>query len=101
MAMRKLIIFFAAALMTVACSDPNQKLVYEGVALGLPQSDYVVETAAGTLKVDVISNTEYSIYSDSYWLTLPAKGQGREGFEVAYDENDGVARVAMVRISVS
>ena len=61
MTMRKLIIFFAAALMTVACSDPNQKLVYEGIALGLPLSDYVVETAAGTLKVDVISNTEYSI----------------------------------------
>lgn len=101
MTMRKLIIFFAAALMTVACSDPNQKLVYEGIALGLPQADYVVETAAGTLKVDVISNTEYNISSDSYWLTLPAKGQGREGFEVAYDENDGVARVAMVKISVS
>lgn len=87
--------------MAVACSDPNQKIIYEGSALGLPQTDYVVETAAGTLKVDVISNMQYSISTDSYWVTVPENGQGREGFELSYDGNDGVSRVAMVRLSVS
>ena len=98
--MKKILYVLTLGLAVLSCTDPNQKEIFEGVALGVPQTDYVVETAQGVVHVDVISNTNYDIISESYWVSAPSTATGRTGFDVTYQENDGVARVATIYVSI-
>ena len=99
--MRRYYITLLVALCALACTDPNEKEIFEGSALGLPQTDYVVDAAAGTVHIDVISSTTYSVLSQADWVSLPAQADGRKGFEVSYTENTGAARVAQICVSLS
>lgn len=99
--MRRFYITLFVALCALACTDPNEKEIFEGVGLGLPKTDYIVDSASGTVHVDVISNVTYSVSSQDDWVSVPAQVDGRDGFEVSYTENTGAARIAQICIWVS
>lgn len=98
--MRKIItiLSFAAAVLLTGCTEPLK--IYEGTALGLPQKSYEISTLEGSVHIDVISNSEYNISTDASWVSFPARGQGREGFDIDYQANEGVARIATFILSV-
>lgn len=100
MAMKKIIYALTVGLIALSCTDPHQKEIFEGVALGATKSDYVVDTVQGNVHVDVVSNTTYDIISEAYWVSVPATAGGRDGFDLAYQENEGVARVATIFITI-
>ena len=99
--MRRFYITLFVALCALACTDPNEKEIFEGVGLGLPKTDYTVDSASGTVHVDVISNVTYSVSSQDDWVSVPAQVDGRDGFEVSYTENTCAARIAQICIWVS
>lgn len=99
--MRRYYITLLVALCALACTDPNEKEIFEGVGLGLPETDYVVDAEAGNVHVDVISNATYSVSSQADWVSVPTQAKGREGFEVSYTENAGAARIAQICVSLS
>lgn len=99
--MRRYYMTLFVSLCALACTDPNEKEIFEGVGFGLPATDYVVDAAAGTVHVDVISNATYSVLSQADWVSVPAQAKGREGFEVSYTENAGAARIAQICVSLS
>lgn len=99
--MKKIFSILSITLSAVIFISCNETLkIYEGTALGLPQKSYEVSTVAGSIHVDVISNSEYDITSNVSWATSPSKGQGRDGFDVDYTGNEGVARIATFIISI-
>lgn len=101
MAMKKILyVLLIAGLCATSCLNPNDKEIFEGIALGVEQSDYFVEAARGSVHVKVISNTSYDVLSEASWLTAPSVGSGRNGFDVSYQENDGVARVAAIVVNI-
>lgn len=100
--MKRFIILSALAVLTaVSCNKQNEKIIYEGTALGVEQPAYFVESEAGTVHIDVISNREYTIACDAPWASMPSTAAAREGFDVRYDANDGVSRVATITLSIS
>jgi len=99
--MRRYYITLFVALCALACTDPNEKEIFEGFGLGLPKTDYVVEAAAGTVHIDVISNGTYSVSSQADWVSVPTQASGRKGFDVSFNENTGAARVAMIWVVTS
>ena len=99
--MRRFYILLFVALCALACTDPNEKVIFEGAGLGLPQTDYIVDATAGTVHIDVISNITYTVSSLADWVTVPTQANGRGGFDVSFSENTGAARVAMICISNS
>lgn len=98
---RSIILFALAVLVAASCNKQNEKTVYEGTALGVEQPAYFVDSEAGTVHIDVISNREYTIACDAPWATMPSTGSAREGFDVKYTANDGVSRVALITLSIS
>lgn len=97
--MKKIFVILASASLALAGCQEQLK-IYEGTALGLPKDSYEVSTLAGSIHVDVISNSEYRISSDASWTTSPAEGSGREGFDIDYESNEGVARIATFILSI-
>ena len=98
--MKKILYILTLGLIVLSCTDPNQKEIFNGVALGVSQSDYYVETSQGTLHVNVISNMSYDIVSEAYWVSAPSKASGSDGFDLTYQANEGVARVATIFVSI-
>lgn len=99
-AMKKILYTLTLGFIMLSCTDPNQKEIFGGVALGALKSDYIVDSAQGSVHVDVVSTTSYDITSAAYWISTPATASGRNGFDVTYQANEGVARVATIYVSI-
>ncbi len=98
--MRNTVILLVLPLLAVACAKDGHEILYKGTALGSMEKNVVVGAEAGQVTMAVISNEEYTISTRSTWAQAPATSQGRDGFTVVYEANEGAVRTAEFYLSI-
>lgn len=98
--MKRIVICLIFSLAVSACGKDAREVIFRGTALGVPEKTVVVESTAGQVHLDVISNEEYTIVTRSSWLSLPAVSRDREGITAVYEANEGALRTAEIFLAI-
>ncbi len=95
------LIGFAAAASLSSC-EVEEATVYDGCELGAEKKHFEVTAEAGSVDVDVWSNTAYRIrpLNRADWASYPATCSGTDGFTVVYEENTEFPRMATLCLAV-
>ena len=83
-----------------SCEKWPDRQVFTSSSLGAVNNFYQLPETASEIHVDVIASMPYEIRCDADWLSMPATSQGRDGFNVICQRNEGLTRQATILLAI-
>lgn len=101
MRFNRIIPAFAFLALAMSC-EQEPKGVFTSTELGAPTKEYIVNYEPGEVKVNVYSNSDYTItrVGGDDWVENPSASKLDEGFTILYSNNEGYPRSAMFILAI-